>query len=154
MSLYNKFYHTFGPLKTIYNKTIDDNDIIIRKIYKTKQPSLTDYKLFINDVYVEFYKRPNSYCALSGLYIEKTNNGGWKLIYKELLNVSISLLDYIEHIIYEDLYRVTANDLPKVVPTVYKNKFEYYIFRNFWQLIGIELPSVFVEHFPQYKWML
>ena len=138
-------------LKTIYNDIHDEHKIVIYKRCKLKNQSLRNYKMLIDTVDIEFYISDKTFAGLYPATVNNNNNGGWKTFYSALLKVSIEVLTFAEHIIYQDLYKA-EDDIPKVVYNEYKHK--YYIAKNYWFYAEIELPEVFIEHFPQYKWML
>ena len=118
---------------------------------KRKKLSLANYQMFVNDKEIDFYNNDKKFAAMFGYTVNKNNNGRWKEFYRNLLHIPIEVLTFAEHIIYQDLYRAD-DSLPKVVYC--KDTKRYYIARDYWNYIHIELPLVFVEHFPQYKWLL
>ena len=140
--------------KIIYDDYYEKFHIVIYKCYRTRYPSLTKYKLFINNMRIEFYNNDKSFIALYSGTVYKNNVGGWKKIYSDFLKIPVDYLDKLEHIIYQDLYRVN-DDFPKVVfRETEPNRYKRYMLRNHWCTIPIELPEVFIHHFPQYKWII
>ena len=134
----------------IYETIYDDHHVVIKKRKHHKKFSLVNYKLLIDGINIEFYINDISFVSMWKSNVANNNNGQWLSTYKKILDIPKKVLLSYEHIIYQDLYKAD-NDLPKVV-YIGESK-TYYMMHNHWFAFKIEVPKVFVKHFPQYKWM-
>ena len=132
----------------------DDNykgfHIVIKRKRRPKTLSLTNYHLWINNIEIDFYIHDKIFLSMWMSNAIKNNKGEWKTKYSFGYGIPIEISNYAEHIIYEDLYRV-HDDLPKVF---YNKDYDgFFITRNYWRSFLIEVPILFIQHYPQYAWI-